>query len=53
MVVYDVKRERACPTDALALDDLDTGDTAWIPMRVTSGQEERGLDDSQHGERVK
>jgi Amt family ammonium transporter len=26
---------------------------AWIPMRVTSGQEERGLDDSQHGERVK
>lgn len=26
---------------------------AWIPMRVTSGQEQRGLDDSQHGERVK
>ena len=26
---------------------------AWIPMRVTSGQEKRGLDDSQHGERVK
>ena len=25
---------------------------ALIPMRVTSNQEERGLDDSQHGEKL-